>query len=130
MTEHPNIAVFRRAMDAFSTGDMDALAEVFHPDVRWHISGQSPLAGDFQGRDATFAAFELDFRLSGGTYRPQLHDVLANDAHTVALLHATASRDGRELDMNYAIVFHISDGRITEGWELWADQRAFDAFWS
>ncbi|MBT2408543.1 MULTISPECIES: nuclear transport factor 2 family protein [unclassified Streptomyces] len=130
MTDHPNIVVFRRAMDAFSAGDMDALAEVFHPDVRWHIPGQSPLAGDFQGRDATFATFELDFRLSGGSYRPQLHDVLANDAHTVALLHATASREGMELDMDYAIVFHISDGRITEGWELWADQRAFDAFWS
>lgn len=130
MDEHPDIAVFMRAMHAFSAGDMDTLAEVFHPDVRWHLAGRSPLAGDFHGRDATFAAFELEFRLSGGTYRPELHDVLADDAHTVALLHATASRDGRELDMDYAIVFHIDDGRITEGWELWFDQRAFDAFWS
>jgi ketosteroid isomerase-like protein len=56
--------------------------------------------------------------------------VLANDKHTVALLHATASRQGKELDMDYAIVFHIRDGRITEGWDLWSDQEAYDEFWS
>lgn len=130
MTEHPHITVFRRAMDAFSAGDMESLAEVFHPDVQWHIPGESPLSGDFEGRDATFATFELDFRLSDGTYRPHLHDVLANDTHIVALLNATATRDGKELDMDYVIVFRVSDGRIAEGWELWTDQREFDAFWS
>lgn len=130
MTDHPHIAVFQRAMAAFSAGGMDALAEVFHPDVVWHVGGRSPLSGDFRGREATFAMFALDFQLSGGTYRPQLHDVLANDDHTVALLHATASREGKELDMDYTIVFHIRDGKITEGWELWADQRAYDEFWS
>lgn len=130
MTDHPHIAVFQRAMAAFSAGDMDSLAEVFHPEVVWHLGGRSPLSGDYRGRAATFAMFALDFELSGGTYQPRLHDVLANDQHTVALLHATASREGRDLDMDYAIVFHIEEGRITEGWELWADQRVFDEFWS
>ncbi|MDT9692775.1 hypothetical protein Q5762_31525 [Streptomyces sp. P9(2023)] len=44
--------------------------------------------------------------------------------------HATASREGKQLDMDYVIVFHISDGRIAEGWELWADQATYDEFWS
>ncbi|MFI1400399.1 nuclear transport factor 2 family protein [Streptomyces sp. NPDC020681] len=130
MTDHPNITVFQRAMAAFTAGDLEALAEVFHPDVVWHNPGQGPLAGDFRGREAAFALFQREFQMSGGTYRPQLHDVLANDKHTVALLHATASREGKELDMDYAIVFHIRDGRITEGWDLWSDQEAYDEFWS
>ncbi|MGP3987353.1 nuclear transport factor 2 family protein [Streptomyces sp. 3N207] len=130
MTDHPNIAVFQRAMAAFIAGDLETLTEVFHPDVVWHNPGQGPLAGDFRGREAAFALFQREFEMSGGTYRPRLHDVLANDKHTVALLHATASREGKELDMDYAIVFHIQDGRITEGWDLWSDQRAYDEFWS
>ncbi|WND15882.1 nuclear transport factor 2 family protein [Streptomyces violaceus] len=37
MTDHPHIAVFHGLMAAFSAGDMDALTEIFHPDVVWHI---------------------------------------------------------------------------------------------
>lgn len=32
--------------------------------------------------------------------------------------------------VTYVLVLHISDGRITEGWELWTDQGALDEFWS
>jgi len=60
----------------------------------------------------------------------ELHDVLADDDHTVALLRCTAQRDGKTLDMNYARVFHISGGKITEAWELWTDQGVLDEFWS
>lgn len=130
MTDHPNVAVFRRAMTAFAAGDTDALAEVFHPDVVWHIGGRNLLAGDHRGRDATFALFSREFQLTDGTYRPELHDVLADDDHTVALLHVTASREGRVLDLDYALVLHIDDGRITEGWVVTTDPAAYDDFWS
>jgi ketosteroid isomerase-like protein len=130
MTDHPHIAVFHRVMAAFAAGDMDALTELFHPDVVWHIGGRNPLAGEYRGREETFAVFGREFQLTGGTYRPQLHDVLANDDHTVALLHVTASREGKQLDMDYTIVFHIRDAKITEGWVLTADPQAYDEFWS
>ncbi|WP_411151640.1 nuclear transport factor 2 family protein [Streptomyces sp. A30] len=130
MTDHPHIAVFHRVMAAFSAGDMDVLAELFHPDVVWHIGGRNLLAGEYRGREETFALFGREFQLTAGTYRPQLHDVLAGDDHTVALLHVTASREGRQLDMDYAIVFHIEDAKITEGWVLTVDPQAYDAFWS
>jgi ketosteroid isomerase-like protein len=76
------------------------------------------------------ASFAREFELSGGTYAVELHDVLADDDHTVALLRGTAQRDGKGLDMNYVLVFHIGGGRITEAWELWTDQRVLDEFWS
>nr|WP_281291899.1 nuclear transport factor 2 family protein [Streptomyces tailanensis] len=88
------------------------------------------MAGEYRGREDTFTVFEREFQLTGGTYRPQLHDVLANDDHTVALLHVTASREGKELDMDYALVFHIRDDKITEGWVLTADPKMYDEFWA
>jgi hypothetical protein len=32
--------------------------------------------------------------------------------------------------MDYTIVFHIRDAKITEGWVLTADPQAYDEFWS
>lgn len=128
--DHPHIEVIRRAHAAFTAGDMDALAEVFAEDVVWHTPGHNPLAGDYEGRDATFASFARELELAGGAYDVEIHDVVANDDHTVALLRATAARNGKTLDMNYLLVFHIDGGRITEGWELWTDQAALDEFWS
>lgn len=57
MTDHPHIGVFQRAMTAFTAGDMETLAEVFHPEVVWHQGGRGPLSGDYQGREATFEMF-------------------------------------------------------------------------
>ena len=130
MTGHPHVEVFMRTYRAFTAGDMEALAELFAEDVVWHTPGRNPLSGDYQGRDVTFASFAREFDLSGGTYAVELHDVLADDDHTVALLRGTAQRDGKTLDMNYVLVFHIGGGRITEAWELWTDQEALDEFWS
>lgn len=129
MTEHPTIDVFRRAYAAFTAGDMDALAEVFAEDVVWHTPGRNPLSGDHRSRDAAFESFAREFELSGGTYSPEIHDILANDEHTVALLHVTAQRDGKTLDQSYALIFHIYDGKITEAWETWTDEAAWDEFW-
>ncbi len=130
MADHPNVDVFKRAYAAFSAGDFEALAQVFDEDVVWHNPGRNPLSGDYKGRDAAFASFAKEFELSGGTYRPEIHDVLANDDHTVAVMHVTAEREGKKLDMNAVLVFHIKDGKIVEGWDIWADQTVLDEFWS
>jgi ketosteroid isomerase-like protein len=130
MANHPNLEVFARIYSAFTSGDMNALAQHFAEDVVWHTSGHNQLSGEYRGREATFDSFDRMFKLSGGTYRVDVHDVLANDVHTVALLHAQAERKGKRLDQDYVIVFHISNGKVTEAWELWSDQAALDEFWA
>lgn len=129
MTDHPNVEVFRRAYEAFTIGDMERLAEVFADDVVWHTPGSNPLSGDYHNRDDAFASFGKVFELSGGTYRPEVHDILATDDHTVALMHTTATRNGKALDGNEILILHIRDGRITEAWEAWFDEAAWNEFW-
>lgn len=130
MAEHPNVDLFKRVYAAFTTGDMAKLADLFAEDLVWHTPGRNPLSGVYSGRKAAFESFEKEFELSGGTYSPEIHDVLANDEHIVALLRATAKRNGKTLDQNYVIVFHVRDGKITEAWEAWTDEAALDEFWS
>ena len=50
-----NAAITRRGYEAFNSGDMETLTEIFDEGVVWHTPGRSSLAGDYQGRDASFA---------------------------------------------------------------------------
>ncbi len=131
MAEHPNLELFRGIHAAFDAGDMETLATFFADDTIWHTPGNNPLSGDFHGRDAVFESFAKEFELSDGTYSvAEVHDVLANDEHIVALLRATARLEEKALDSTYAIVFNVTGGKITEAWELPTDQDKLDEFWS
>ena len=131
MAEHPNVALLRRGYEAFAKGDMATLTELWSEDAVWHAgSGNNPLAGDHTGRDAVFAAFAKVAELSGGTFRIELHDVLANDEHAVAMTRNTGNRQGKQLDSLDVALYHIRNGRVTEAWAFSQDQRAEDEVWS
>jgi ketosteroid isomerase-like protein len=128
---HPNEDLIRNGYAAYARGDINALREDFlAPDVRWHFPGTSPLAGHHQGADTVAGFFGLMGQLSGGTHRLELHDVLANDDHVVALHTAWAQRAGRRLEINAALILHVTDGKVTEAWTLHDDPPAVDEFWS
>jgi uncharacterized protein len=125
---HPGEELVRRGYDAFSRGDMQTLREVFSPDIVWHSAGRSQLAGEYAGVDAVLGFFGRTMELTGGTFRVDVHDVVANDEHVVGLHAVTAEREGRTLRDQNVLVFHVRDGRASEVWQLWADQYAADAF--
>ena len=52
-----NAAVVRRGYEAFNAGDMKTLTEIFDESAVWRTPGRSSLAGDYEGREATFAYF-------------------------------------------------------------------------
>jgi ketosteroid isomerase-like protein len=130
MAEHPNASLLSKGYEAFAKGDMATLTGIFGEDAVWHQSGTSPLSGEYRSRDAVFAFLARFAELSGGTFRVELHDVLANDEHGVALSRETASRQGKQLDSPSVQVYHIRDGKIREAWSVQQDQRRYDEFWS
>ena len=128
MAEHPNVARIREGYEAFGAGDLEKVREFFDPNVVWHVGGRSPLAGDYKGRDEVFGLFGRAFEVTGGSMKIEVHDILANDEHGVALVTRMAERDGRSFEMNEVHVFHISDGKVTEYWGFEQDQRRSDEF--
>jgi ketosteroid isomerase-like protein len=125
---HPNEEVIRRGFEAFSSGDMQALNELFADDIVWHAPGRNQLSGDHKGKEAVFETFRKLFELTGGTFKVELHDILANDEHVIVLARATAEREGRTLDDNGVQVFHLKDGKVTEQWLHPGDVYADDEF--
>jgi ketosteroid isomerase-like protein len=58
-----------------------------------------------------------------------MHDVVADDDHTVVLGTATATRNGKTLVYRTAEIYHVRDGKITERWAFSDDtKRIVDFF--
>lgn len=130
MAEHPNVERLRKGYAAYSTGDMAVLTELFAEDTLWHIAGRSPVSGDYKGRDAVFGFFGKLMELSGGTSKVEVHDLLANDDHAVAIVTGTGTRNGKTLNSPDVHVFHMRDGQVAEFWDSPLDQYEADEFWS
>ncbi|HSL97069.1 MAG TPA: nuclear transport factor 2 family protein [Candidatus Deferrimicrobiaceae bacterium] len=120
---HRHEVVVRRLYEAINRGDSAAVAAAFTPDAVWHGGGRS-----VEGADAIAGLVNTLHEASGGTLRVELHDVLANDEHGVALQVTRAERDGRLLEDRVVYVFHLRRGLITEAW-FSGDPRVQDAFW-
>jgi ketosteroid isomerase-like protein len=127
--QHANVQQARRGYEAFSTGDMATVSELLADDVVWHIGGNSSLSGDYKGKDAVFGFFGKLMELSEGTFKLEVHDILANDEHSVVMVRETAQKGGKKLDSKAVHVTHPdSAGRVTEFWSFEEDQGALDEF--
>jgi hypothetical protein len=90
---HPHEDLVRGAFAASGRGGIGALRDQYFADgIRLHYPGRSPLAGDYDGVAQVLGFFGRAVELSGGTFRTELHDVVANDEHAVALFTARADR--------------------------------------
>jgi len=130
MAEHPNVDLLRKGYAAYSSGDMETITALFADDILWHVAGRSPLAGDYKGRDQVFGFFGKLMELSGGTSKVEVHDILANDEHGVAIVTGSGSRNGKSLNSPDVHVFHMRGGQVVEFWDSPLDQYEADEFWS
>ena len=126
---HPNEELLRNAYDAQGRGDIEAYLALLSDDFVLHMPGRSRIAGDYPGKDEVRRHFREVAELSGGTFRTELHDVLATDDHAVGLVGARAEREGRVVQLPRVHVWHVRDGRLAELWVHPADQYEFDAYW-
>ena len=129
MTEHPNAATVRRSFEAWNSGRLDVLGEYITDDAVLHFAGNNAMSGTYRGRDAVMAA--LGRASQGLDPHGGLEAVLASDDHVIAFFHLTSEREGKTLDVVQAFSIKVNaEGKLTEGWFLANDQRAFDQFWS
>lgn len=126
---HPNEELLRKGYKAFSEGDLETIGTLFADDIVWHTPGKSSIAGDYKGKDQVFEFFGKITQDTGGTFKIEIHDVMANDEHAVVLVTTSAEKDGKSYQGNGVGVYHVKDGKVTESWQLAEDQYAIDEFW-
>jgi ketosteroid isomerase-like protein len=123
---HPNEDLLRRGYEAFGTGDLDTVFGMLAGDMVWHNGGSSQIAGDYRGHEAIMGFFGKLLEVTGGTFRLDIHDVLANDTHGTVLCTAYAERDGQPMSVREVNIWHLSDGKATEFWTFAEDSAELD----
>lgn len=74
----------RAAYDAFEKGDLATVAALLADGIAWHQAGNNPLSGDYTNKDAVFGVvFARLAELTAGTFKNEIHDILANDKHAI-----------------------------------------------
>jgi uncharacterized protein len=124
--EHANATVVRTALDAFMAGDRDTLRGAFADDVVWHVPGMHRFAGRFEGIDAVMERLRR-MAEAGLVSAFDVHDVVANDEHAVALVHLQLTNAaGQRYDQQQVQVWHMREGRCHEYWAMNQDQAVLD----
>jgi ketosteroid isomerase-like protein len=130
--EHPNATIVRKLLEALPA-DMETVDALTADDIIWRSAGRTAFSGEYRGKGHLFDHFATIGRMLGSAdveHRVDMHDVLANDEHTVVLWTRHARRGTESLDVDGVGVFHLRDGKISEWWVVHADQHAFDEFFS
>ena len=130
MTDATAVDVVRRLYAAVADRDLEAAGRCLVENAVWVLPGTSAIAGTHRG----WAAIRDNFLaklgpLSGGTLRAELLDVCDGDRYIVAVQHATAHHDGRDLEVTACQLIRVEDGLIVEVRGHYADQADLDAFW-
>jgi ketosteroid isomerase-like protein len=126
---HPNADLVRKGFEAFAAGDTAAMDQLMADDARWHFPGTGPFAGDFEGKEAIFGSFAQGLQETD-SFQQEIHAVLADDEHAVALVKTTAARGGKTLEYDTVFVFHVAGGKMTEAWVTPVDHAALAEFWA
>ena len=129
MGAQENAELVRTGYEAFSKGDMETVARLFAPDIRWNVSGRSQISGTYTGQDNVFGFFGKLMELTDNTFGLDIHDLLASDDHVVVLVNESATRNGKSIESDEVHVWHIAGGKATEFWAIPKDTHKVDEFW-
>jgi ketosteroid isomerase-like protein len=124
---HPNADLLKKAYDAFAAGDLNALP--FADSITFHIPGGNPLSGTYKGKQEVFGFLQKVMERSAGTFRLEVHGIVADDEHAIGLTKHSGQHAGKSADYNSVHVFEVKGGLLAEFWEF-PDQPQFDNFWS
>ena len=125
--EHPDALAYRRAVDAFRSGDLDAVESLIAPEVVWHVPGEHRMAGTIRGRDALLAWMT---QLKSLGFWLVEDDVFASDRHVCAVSTMGARRDGVDVQTRVISVFRYRNGRQVERWLYPDDTVAWNAIFA
>jgi ketosteroid isomerase-like protein len=124
-TSDAAVRVVRQAMDAFNARDAKAAAALMADDVEWHEIGRAEPIRDKEALAARFGG-----GLPAWGIQVEVHDILANGDHAVALVTATARMGGRSFTYRTTEIYHIRNGKIGARWAFSDDTAAINEFFA
>ena len=124
-----NVEIVREYIAAGNRGGLDALAEFWHRDINWRAAeGALDDVGLMEGPDALRHHYEQWADMFDAV-RAEVEELVDAGDQVVAVLRAIGrmKESEAEVDIRYAIVFSIRDGKIAAGREYLTREEALEA---
>jgi uncharacterized protein len=115
MTAAENKKLIREAFDAWSHGDGRVFFKLVADDVRWTVTGSTPVSGVYNSKREFRETVRSLSEKFATDLKVTVSDVIA-DADKVAVEwngHAVG-KNGTVYDQTYCWVMRLKDGRVTE----------------
>jgi uncharacterized protein len=122
-----NVEIVRRAYEAWNTGDMAGLRELYDPDLVMHHAEGWPEPGPSVGREAVLRELEQLREAWQGDRLEPVSDFIdaANRVVVRDVWHGTGR--GPNADMEFTRVFTIREGKIIDIQIFWDHDEALEA---
>ena len=125
-----NVEIVREAAAAFNRGDLDAWLQYAADDIDHRaVEGALDDQGPIQGKDAVRAYLD-DWVGTFDDFRSEPVELIeAGEDKVIAMtrISGRAKHSGVEIDMTYAALYTIRDGKIVRGREYWTRDEALKA---
>lgn len=125
-----SLQIVQRAYEAFGRGDIPALLELCHADVRWQFVADrgAPYTATTVGR-AQLAEWFGAVGASDEIHRFEPRQMLEGPNHVTVIGHedTTLRATGRRFESPWVHVFTVENGVITSFWGMLDTQAAGDA---
>lgn len=126
---HSLESTIREAYAAFGRGDVDGYLKPCSENFSFNIPGRGAIAGSWHGKEGLYELARKAMEITGGSFREEIEDVLANDHHAVVLARHRFTRDGQSREYKTAHVYDVRDGKLATCWEQPQDLAIFDEAW-
>jgi len=121
---HPNVALVVKSYDALNRRDLDGFISAFADDAVLHGAD-----GQIERKDAILSVIRQLIGLSENSLEIDVHDILANDTHTVVLQTTKAQLGERQLEDRVVYVFHMNDDGLIRDAYFTGDPRVQEEFY-
>jgi ketosteroid isomerase-like protein len=122
--------VVRRMLQAFADGSLDAMPELWDPDINWRAAeGAIDDVGEMHGSEAVRRYIQDWFDMFDDLTVVAEELVDAGDDRVLAVQRMTgrAKLSGIETEIRFSVVYTLRDGKIMQGREYMDKEQALEA---
>lgn len=127
--KHPNAILLSKMYNDFNEGNFEGFLAACADDFTFELKGKSPLAGKYTKANFVSGFVAKIKELSGGTYKMDIHDVMASDQHGLVLSTVKVTTHGKPVELRTVHVWRMPNGKPVAGYEYPRDMYQLDAVW-
>jgi uncharacterized protein len=130
--DNPLVKLLQLGHARFGTAHLERLREGIADDVVWYTPGDHPLSGKIVGIDGVLEWLRQSAEVTNGTFRADIHRILAEDTWAAVISTYRGERKGMVLEMPGVQTFRTDPvtNKVVEA-RIWVYDDVFvNKFWS